>query len=114
MTRQDAWTVGLYTDAPGKSPPLEFINSLPKREQAKITRVLELLREFGPALGFPHARPIRGLWELRAGTGRLFYFVHAGRRFIILHGYRKQRRKVSRKEIEMAHRRKAILLKSEQ
>jgi len=114
MTHQDDWTVEFYTDVRGKSPTLEFINSLPKREQAKITRVLELLREFGPALGFPHARPIRGLWELRAGVGRLFYFVHTGRRFIILHGYRKQRQKAPRKEIEMAHRRKAIFLESEQ
>ena len=44
MTHQDDWTVEFFTDVRGKSPPLEFINSLPKREQAKIARVLELLR----------------------------------------------------------------------
>ena len=69
-------------------------------------RVLDLLREFGPRLPMPYARHIEGdLWELRPGAGRLFYFLYTGRRFIILHGYRKKGRKAPKKEIATAHRR---------
>jgi phage-related protein len=76
--------------------------------------VLDLLQEFGPLLGMPHARPVGDLWELRAGPGRLFYFAYMGRRFIILHGYRKQGPKAPKREIETAMRRWADFLEREQ
>ncbi len=71
----------------------EFINALPVREQAEVRNALRLLREFRTLLGMPHARPLTGhhkLWELRPGPNRLLYFAHTGRRFIILHGFRKR------------------------
>ena len=65
--------------------------------------VLDLLHEFGLALKLPHARPVtKGLWELRAGAGRLFYLAYTGRCFVILHGYRKKSQQIPRREIEMA------------
>ncbi len=65
--------------------------------------------------GLPHARPIdAGLWELRAGAARLFYFAYINRRFIMLHGYRKQSQKAPRQEIETARRRWAAFLEGEQ
>ena len=113
-TRQAGWSVESYTDRRGKSAPVEFIESSPAKERAKVARTLELLQEFGLALGLPHAWPIEGLWELRAGTGRLFYFAHTGRRFIILHGYHKKGRKAPRREIETALRRMALFLEGQQ
>ncbi|RIK38231.1 MAG: type II toxin-antitoxin system RelE/ParE family toxin [Chloroflexi bacterium] len=110
---QPAWQVEFYADSRGRCPALTFVQSLPKKEQAELLRVLELLQEFGLQLGMPHARPIAGLWELRAGPGRLFYVAHIGRRFIILHGYRKQSQAAPRREIETAHRRWADFLEQE-
>ena len=55
----------------------------------------------------------RGLWELRAGAGRLFYAAHAGQRFIVLHGHRKKGRKAPRNEIETALRRWSDFLERE-
>jgi phage-related protein len=76
---------------------------MPTKEQAKVRNMLRLLREFGIALGMPHARHIEGkLWELRSGAIRLFYFVFADRRFAILHGYRKRSAKAPKKEIAIA------------
>jgi phage-related protein len=109
----EQWNVEFYVDARGQSPAYEFLLSLPKKEQAEMLRVIDLLREFGVKLGMPHARPIAGMWELRAGAGRCFYVSHQRRRFIILHGYRKKTQAAPRKEIETAKRRWAEFLAQE-
>jgi len=57
-------------------------------------------------LGLPHARRIEDrLWELRPGDNRLFYFLHMERKFVILHGFRKQSMMTPGKEIATALRR---------
>lgn len=61
----------------------------------------------------PHARPIAGIWELRPGPNRFFYVAHTGRRFVILHGYRKQSQAAPVREIETAKRRWADFLDRE-
>jgi len=74
--------------------------------------MFRLLREFGIALGMPHARHIGGkLWELRSGAIRLFYFVFTDRRLVILHGYRKRSGKAPKQEIEIAIQRMEELMK---
>ncbi len=104
------WKIEFYTVARGTSPPLEFINSLPKNEQAKVYFSLKLLREFGTKLGLPHAKPVSGhspLWELRPGSNRLIYFAHTGRRLIILHAFSKKRPRLAAREIDTSERRLA-------
>jgi phage-related protein len=82
------------------------MESLQKAERAALVRVLDLLAAFGPRLQMPHARHIEGdMWELRAASGRLFYFCYIERRFIVLHGYRKKTRQAPRREINTALRR---------
>lgn len=111
------WIVEFYTDIQGKSAVVEFINELGAHERAKVRNVLRLLREFGVLLQLPHARPLSGhrkLWELRAGAIRLIYFAHTGRRFIILHAFRKKSRKIPKREIVTAERRMDTFLEGEQ
>jgi len=80
-------------------------------DQAKIYNAFRLLREFGNALGMPHARYIEGkLWELRPGGIRLFYFAYIGKQFVILHGYRKKSNKAPGREIAIAFRRMTDLM----
>ena len=100
------WQILFYEDHRGKSPPLEYINSLPPRDKVKVFNILRLLEEFGTALARPHARHIEGkLWELRPGDNRLFYCLHEGNRFVILHGFRKKTMQTPEKEIQTALRR---------
>lgn len=99
------WRVEFYLDRRGRAPVRLFVESLTPRERADVVHVLDLLQEYGLALGMPHARPIAGLWELRAGPSRIFYVAVNGRRFILLHGYRKQSQAAPRGEIETAQRR---------
>ncbi|MHB1356952.1 MAG: type II toxin-antitoxin system RelE/ParE family toxin [Anaerolineae bacterium] len=97
------WQVEFYTDARGSNPVLEFLNGLANRERAKAFRVLKLLQEYGTLLAMPHALPIeRGLWELRAGASRIFYFTYIDRRLIILHGYLKKSQRTPVKEMKTA------------
>ncbi len=97
------WQIHFYEDRRGKSPVLEFINSLSPKDRAKVNNIFRLLEEFGTNLGMPHARRIEGqLWELRPGDNRLFYFLYLERKFVILQGFRKQSMKTPEKEIATA------------
>ena len=118
MTKQGTgWVLEFYSDAHGKSPVVEVIAGLPARDRAKIRNALRLLRDFGVLLRMPHARPLTGhkpLWELRPGGVRLLYFAHVGRRFIILHIFRKKRQKTPARHIATAERRMAEILERDQ
>ena len=109
-----AWSVEFYVDSRGRSPALDYLRSLSSNEQAEAVRLLDLLQKYGTAIGMPHARPIAGLWELRPGSNRFFYVAHTGRRFIVLHGYRKRSQAAPAREIETAKRRLADFLDREQ
>lgn len=111
------WQVVYYQDRRGRRPVHEFLDSLSATDRAKVRNALRLLCEFGVLLQMPHARPVsghRGLWELRAGAIRLFYFAHTGRQFIILHAFRKKSQRTPVQEIAIAERRMVELLEEEQ
>ena len=115
MPPQDTsdWTVEFYSDRRGRSPAREFLRSLNERERAEALRLIRLLREQGIKLGMPYARPIEGMWELRPGPNRFFYIAVKGRRFVVLHAYRKRSQAAPKAEIEIAQRRWADLLDRE-
>jgi len=111
------WQVVFYQDRRGLQPVRDFLDSLSAGDRAKVRNALRLLSEFGVLLQMPHARPVsghKGLWELRAGAIRLFYFAHTGRRFVILHAFRKKSQKTPVREIAIAERRMAEIVEGEQ
>lgn len=108
------WDIEFYEPRNGGNPVLEFIQSMPPRHQAKIYREIDLLEEFGVDLEYPHTANIRGeryrgLWELRIRFGsdasRIFYFLPAGRTFVLLHGFVKKTNETPTRELEIAKRR---------
>ena len=106
-----AWRIVFYKDARGHDPIEEYLNRLPAPERVAAVEAIRLLQEFGTFLGMPHAKHIRGkVWELRPESNRFRYFAYVGRRFIILHAYRKQSRKTPRRELAVAERRLAEVL----
>jgi len=103
MSDQTPWSIEFYTTARGERPVAAYIASLPESEQARITQDIDLLAEFGVALGRPYARHIEGdLWELRPGPHRVFYCIVTGRRCILLCCYRKRSQKAPKREIARA------------
>lgn len=101
-----SWEVVFYTTRRGQSPVIEFLKELTVAERAKVRNHIRLLQEFGTRLDYPHARPIKGhkpLWELRPTPVRLFYVAYTGKRFVILHGFKKKTGKTPQKEIDTAY-----------
>ena len=81
-----------YYNENGRYPIIEFLQSLSDKEQAKVLREIDLLEEFGFALGMPYIRKMQGtkdLWELRVSHSsnnfRIFYFCFVEGQFVLLH-----------------------------
>lgn len=77
---------------------------------ANFLHILEMIEDFGPALGKPHTAPMgNGLFEIRAkgkeGIGRAFFCTLKGQEIVILHSFVKKTQRTPRKELEKARRR---------
>jgi phage-related protein len=105
------WVVDFYVDIRKDCPVKEFILTLQPKERAAVLHDIELLRTHGTDLTGPYVDHLgAGLWELRSGRARIFYFLHIGRRFILLSGYYNKSKKAPANEIAMARRRLADFL----
>lgn len=102
-----SWKIYYYKTSSGKIPVKKLIDNLPLKSQTKVFNTLELLAEFGPRLGSPHAKKVTNtsLWELRIlgeKSLRFFYVAKVGKSFLLLHGFIKKRQKTPKKEIKTA------------
>lgn len=103
--------VAFYRERNGRSPALDWLDSIPTRALDKCRMRIERLAEFGHELRRPEADYLgEGIYELRLKESsvnyRLLYFFHGRRLAVISHGFVKQRSSVPRGEIMAAIRRK--------
>jgi len=101
----------LFRESDGSVPALEWLLSLPPREQDKCRVRLGRLAELGHELRRPEADLLRDkIYELRASLQgihyRILYFFHGNAAAVISHGIVKESA-VPPKEIEKAIERKA-------
>lgn len=79
----------------------------------KVRRVFETLEKYGDNLGMPYSRALgKGLFELRVvGTinVRFIYTFHENKIFM-LHGFVKKTNKISKQDIDYAHKQLKTLL----
>jgi phage-related protein len=106
------WPIDFFENDRGASPPRAFLLALPTKAQAKLLRALELLEDYGPTMGEPYVKAIRGksgLMELRTSLGsdafRLFFFHAGGRRLVVVHGIRKKSKRTPLRDLDTAERR---------
>ncbi len=90
----------------------KFIDSLEKETIARVLRTIDLLQNFGPALGPPHSKKIEShLFELRVRGRqdvRILYAFHGGVAMLV-HGFVKKSQRIPSKEIKIArHRLKTL------
>jgi len=108
------WEVEFYKTENNKIPVEDFIKNLSEKEESKIYREIDLLKQKGIYLGFPFTSKIEGsdyknLWELRikfsSNNFRVIYFLHIEKTFVLLHGFKKKTDRTSKRELEIAKRR---------
>ena len=103
-----SYEVLFYETAEGRCPTKDFLDALPLKVRAKVSKWLDLLRREGPKLPRPYADVVRGkIRELRVSFGgthhRLLYFFH-GKRIIVTHGFVKKTAAVPDEELTRAQR----------
>ena len=99
------WTVAFYS-AKVEQETL----SLPAGILANFLRIIELIQEFGPALGRPHTAPLgQGLFEIRAkgreGIARSVFCTLKGREIVVLITVIKKGNKIPAHQMETARKR---------
>lgn len=83
----------------GKMPAKEFIEKLDIRERIKLETLLERMAEHGEIRNKEKFNHLEGkIYEFKSDKNRLPCF-QSGRRWILTHGFRKQKKKTPRKEI---------------
>lgn len=106
------YTVEFYEKANGESELWDFLEELRlKAENSKDARIqfkqislyIQLLEDNGTRLPDNITKHIDdGIWELRPGNNRIFYFFFENNTFILLHQFHKKTQKTPRREIEKA------------
>ncbi len=98
-----------YYEENGNYPVLEFLLSLPTKDKAKILGEIDLVKQFGFALGMPYIKKIEGtdrLWALRvkhsSNIYRIFFFHYSDGLFVLLHSVLKKSAKIRKRDIELS------------
>jgi phage-related protein len=111
-------TVNFYTSEDGKTPVIEFLDSLTAKHAQKVTWVLQLVEELDviPATYLKKLVNTEDIWEVRAQVGnnifRLLGFFDGNNLVVLNHGFQKKTQKTPSKEIKLAEqRRKDYLLR---
>lgn len=91
----------------GNEPVLEYIESFDIKNQAKIFKYIEFLRENDGYLDEPYSKHITGkIRELRVdftiNKHRIFYFTFINKTIVLLHAFSKNTDKTPKREIEKA------------
>lgn len=99
------WKIKVYESKRGEKPVEEFIKSCESQTIAKIAHHIDLLEKHGAFLGMPHSKKLTAkLYELRIrGTQeiRIIYaFIKSN--IYLLHAFKKQTQKISRKELNLS------------
>ena len=106
------YTVEFYETRDGQCPVWEFLENLRiKSASNKDARIqhkqaslyIELLMQNGTRLNDNITKHLEdGIWELRPGNNRVFYFFYENNTFVLLHQFRKKSQKTPKREIEKA------------
>ena len=108
------YNVEFYETQDGKSQIWEFLEDLRIKaatskdaciQHKQASLYIELLQQNGTRLNENITKHLEdGIWELRPGNNRVFYFFFQDNTFVLLHQFRKKTQKTPKREIEKAKR----------
>mgnify|MGYP002555820832 FL=1 len=106
------YEIEFYETEDGKCPIWDFLEALPlKAPTNKDARIqhkqaslyIELLQQNGTHMNAEITKHLDdGIWELRPGNNRVFYFFYQNDTYVLLHQFRKKSQKTPKREIEKA------------
>lgn len=102
------WKVIEYESIRGKRPVSEFIKKQQSQAIAKIAHLIDLLEIHGSLLNMPHSKKLEtNLYELRIRGKEEIRIIYGFIRktIYLLSGFKKQKQKTPKKEIETARQR---------
>ena len=87
---------------------------LPKSIVSDLLSIFDIVEQVGPNLGRPHSAPLKdGLFEFRAkgkeGIARSVFCTVVNQEVIILHSFIKKTNAISKKDLDLAKKRKKEL-----
>lgn len=106
--------IELYKDHRNRFPVNDYIQSLSDPvDLSRIAKYMQELKSQGYRIQRPFAAPLRnGIYELRPGHHRILYGFVRGT-VVLLHAFRKTRREVPDRDIELAVRRLEVWIRKE-
>lgn len=106
------YEIEFYETEDGKCPIWDFFEALrlkaPTNKDARIQHkqaslYIELLQQNGTHMNAEITKHLDdGIWELRPGNNRVFYFFYQNDTYVLLHQFRKKSQKTPKREIEKA------------
>ena len=106
------YTIEFYETQEGECQIWDFLESLRiKAASNKDARIqhkqaslyIELLQQNGTHMNAEITKHLDdGIWELRPGNNRVFYFFYQNDTYVLLHQFRKKSQKTPKREIEKA------------
>ena len=106
------YEIEFYETEDGKCPIWDFLEALrlkaPTNKDARIQHkqaslYIELLQQNGTHMNAEITKHLDdGIWELRPGNNRVFYYFYQNDSYVLLHQFRKKSQKTPKREIEKA------------
>lgn len=106
------YNIEFYETADGVSEIWDFLENLRLKaasnkdariQHKQITLYIQLLQDNGTRLNENITKHLKdGIWELRPGSNRIFYFFCEENTYVLLHSFRKKTQKTPQREIERA------------
>ena len=99
--------VYFFVDEHNRSPVEEAMQDLTEKEDAKIRAYIRILKEYGHDLRRPVADYLgEGIYELRPGAHRVFYFFFMKDSVVLLHMLRKKTDRIPLSDLDLCVKRK--------
>lgn len=108
----ELYNIEFYENVAGFSQVWNFLEGLQSKalsnkdariQHKQVSLYIELLRQNGTHLNDNITKHLDdGIWELRPGNNRIFYFFFHGDTYVLLHQFRKKTQKTPKREIERA------------
>jgi len=106
--------VRFFKTEAGNEPAREYLRSLEKADRQVCGAMLRAVQDFGlDAPGVEKRQLEEKLWELKPDQHRLMYVMVAGPTMVVLHGCKKEGRKATKADLDVARKRMKQVLEEE-